>query len=183
MNPANFIAVATALISALSVIAMSLQIRSNVKLNRNNQTFKKIEELDEILYHRSELRKIIKDIHLIDDCEKSLSIMEAGEILKDNDLYIYEILNFFESLSLSVISKNIDEKTGALWKAPVFSVSGENLTARFRRMNPKAPGKEQAQDEHQGEQGRRQHPGLQAPLFPVPQGQGQVAYGACEGRA
>lgn len=129
MNPANFIAVATALISALSVIAMSLQIRSNVKLNRNNQTFKKIEELDEILYHRSELRKIIKDIHLIDDCEKSLSIMEAGEILKDNDLYIYEILNFFESLSLSVISKNIDEKI-------LKKIYGQRICEAYKKLHP-----------------------------------------------
>lgn len=129
MDIANYTAIIAAFISALGVIAMSQQIRSDIKLNRSNQTFKKIEELDELLYHRSELKDIISNIRVINDCEDPLSIAEAEEIYNNNKLRIFEILNFFESLSLEVFCKNIDKKI-------LYKIYGPRLCNAYEKLHP-----------------------------------------------
>lgn len=97
------------LVSVCSVVVMGLQIKSNVNLKRDSQTFTKIEELDEILYRRKRLKKVIKAIRLTDDCKGHCSLSEAEAVYKEfGKGKIYEILNFFEDLSLSVFLGNIN---------------------------------------------------------------------------
>ena len=116
MSVANIIACVAVVFSALSVLAsvcgvivMSLQIKSNVDLKRDSQTFIKIEELDEMLYRRKRLKKLIKAIRLTDDCKTHCSLSEAEAILKKyGEVKICEILTFFEDLSLSVFLGNIN---------------------------------------------------------------------------
>ena len=97
------------LVSICSVIVMSLQIKSNVDLERDSQTFIKIEELDEMLYRRKRLKKVIKKVRLMDECKSHCSLSEAEAIFKKyGEEKIYEILNFFEDLSLSVFLGNIN---------------------------------------------------------------------------
>lgn len=116
MDTANIIACVAVVVSTLSVVAsfcsvivMSLQIKSNVNLKRDSQTFVKIEELDEILYRRKRLKKVIKAIRLTDDCKGHCSLSKAEAIYKKfGKGKIYEILNFFEDLSLSVFLGNIN---------------------------------------------------------------------------
>lgn len=87
MSIANIIACVAVVVSTLSVVAsfcsvivMSLQIKSNVNLKRDSQTFVKIEELDEILYRRKRLKKVIKAIWLTDDCKGHCSLSEAETV-------------------------------------------------------------------------------------------------------
>lgn len=116
MDTANMIACAAVVFSALSalasfcgVIVMSLQIKSNVDLKRDSKTFIKIEELDEMLYRQERLKDVIDKTRLTDDCKGHCSLSEAEKIYEEvGKEKIYEILNFFEDLSLSVFLGNIN---------------------------------------------------------------------------
>lgn len=99
------------IISGISVIVLAYQVRSGIVLNRYNQTFKAIADLNDML-NKEENADIIQKINLLDDFSERLSLVEAIEIYKDsnNQKKIYEILNFYESLALSVFCKHIDGK-------------------------------------------------------------------------
>lgn len=109
MNIGDMLECVTVLASMASVIVMTLQIKANFNLNRDNQTFMKIQELDEMLYRRKRLKKIIKEIRVLDDCKGHINFSEVAVILKKYDRRkLYEILNFFEDLSLSVFLGNVN---------------------------------------------------------------------------
>jgi len=65
------------------------------------------------MLNKKENFKIIRKIRLMDDFSERLSLNEALEIYNksnENKSKIYEILNFYEALSLSVFCKHIDGK-------------------------------------------------------------------------
>lgn len=102
----------TTIITGVSVFVLAFQIRSDVKLNRYNQTFKIIDDLETML-NKQENLEMIHTIGLMDDFSERLSLIEAMEIYNksdENKTKIYEILNFYETLSLSVFCKHIDGK-------------------------------------------------------------------------
>ena len=125
----DYVSIAAVFIAASSVMVMSVQIRSNIKLNQSNQTFNKIEELDKMLYHNGKLREVIKDLNLIDDSQKALSVVEATEVFLKYKMQIYEILNFFENLALSVFSKNINKKI-------LMQIYGLRIHDAYEKMHP-----------------------------------------------
>lgn len=109
MKIGDWIAFIMVLVSIASVIVMTFQIKATFNLNRDNQTFIKIEELDEMLYRRKRLKKLIKEIRLLDDCDVHRPLSEVDKIFHKYDKRkVYEILNFFEDLSLSVFLGNIN---------------------------------------------------------------------------
>ncbi|MCM1222754.1 MAG: hypothetical protein NC548_50680 [Lachnospiraceae bacterium] len=110
MSLSEVAALATAGITACSVIAMCFQIRSNIKLNRLNETFKRIDELDKILYSNNPLTKSISTVALTEDDFNAIEIKKAEKIFNKNKNQVYELLNFFESLSSAAFAKNIDKK-------------------------------------------------------------------------
>ena len=125
----NWIAMITAFISTATVIVMALQIRSNIKLTRNNQTFQKIYELDHLLYHPSRFKKIIKKIGMTNDRKSPLSIFDASLLNKKYKYEIYELLNFFETLSAAVFSKNIDNTI-------FFNIYGLRICNAYEKLHP-----------------------------------------------
>lgn len=110
MDIDNYIAIVAAIIAFASVIAMIVQIRAEIKLNRKNQTFNKIGELDKLMYTPNSLTFIIDKVGLLEDTMEPIELKSAFILFENNKNNIFELLNFFESLSLSVFSKNIDEK-------------------------------------------------------------------------
>lgn len=100
------------IISVITMLLLAYQIRSDIKLNRYNQTFKIISDLDVIL-NKEENSRIIQQAKLMEDFSDRLTLDEAIAIYNesvDNQKIIYEILNFYEALSLSVSCKHIDGK-------------------------------------------------------------------------
>lgn len=110
MGLGEIAALITACVTACSVIAMCFQIRSNIKLNRLNETFKKIDELDKMLYGNNPLTKLISTIGLTEDNYNAIEIKKAEKVFNKNKNQVYELLNFFESLSSAAFAKNIDKK-------------------------------------------------------------------------
>lgn len=107
-----YVAIIGLIISSITLIVAALQISSSVKWNRYNKTFETMEKLDKMLNKNEDLLSIINAIGLMDDYSCTLSIEESVNIYNQekNKRKIYEILNFYESLSLGVFFRHIDEK-------------------------------------------------------------------------
>lgn len=129
MSLDNWISLIAVLISTATVIVMALQINSDIRLSRNNQTFQKIQELDHLLYHHNKLKKVIKKIRLTNDRKPSISSKDAKKINKKYKFEIYDLLNFFETLSAAVFSKNIDNKI-------FYQIYGFRICNAYEKLSP-----------------------------------------------
>lgn len=132
METSDIIAIVAAVIALFSMFATVLQIRYNIKLNRKNHTFDKIGELEKLLYsYDSPWKEIIKEIGVINDQMSVLEYSEVAEIYENEEKrnIVYAILNFFESLSLAVFTKNID---GRILK----KIYGKRIHRAFIKLHP-----------------------------------------------
>lgn len=118
----------TPVVSLASALVIIIQIRSTITLNRKNLTFEKIKELEELLYGEGPLREIIKKIGLLEG-KKPVGYNKAYKIFKENKYLLYQLLNYFESLSLAVIEKNIDEDI-------LFQIYGKRLQRAYIKLHP-----------------------------------------------
>lgn len=127
----NFIEQITVVISGISVLVLAYQIRSQIKLNKYNQTFHTIVNLETML-NKKDNAQIIREIRLMDDFTRRLSLNEAQGIYNRSDedrQKIYEILNFYEALSLSVFSKHIDGKI-------LRKMAGPRIYNAYEKLSP-----------------------------------------------
>lgn len=124
----GFLIPAISLISAAGII---FQIRSNVKLNQKNRTFEKITELEGFLYNNSNIvmQKIIIVIGLLSDNKDTIDRDTASKIYDRCKYSVYQLLNYFESLSLAVIEKNIDKEI-------LFRIYGKRIRRAHKRLHP-----------------------------------------------
>lgn len=118
-------------ISFVSAVGIILQIRSNVKLNRKNLTFVKISELERFLYNNPNdtMQKIINKIGLLEENKDHVELEKVINIYTCNKNLIYQLLNYFESLSLAVFEKNIDYEI-------LFRIYGKRLRRAHSRLHP-----------------------------------------------
>lgn len=118
----------TLVVGLASALVIIIQIRSTIALNRKNLTFEKIKELEELLYGDGSLRKTIKKIGLLQG-KKPVGYNKAYRIFKKDKYLIYQLLNYFESLSLAVIEKNIDQDI-------LFKIYGKRLRRAYIKLHP-----------------------------------------------
>ncbi len=132
MITSDIIAIIAAIIALFTMLATILQIKYNIKLNRKNHTFDKISELERLLYSDSSpWKEIIKEIGVTDDQMPVLEYNKAANIYSDENkkVVVYSILNYFESLSLAVFTKNIDEKI-------LKKIYGKRIHTAFIKLHP-----------------------------------------------
>lgn len=95
-----------------SILILVYQIYSAIKMNRYNQTFQMIADMEAML-NKEESSSLIQKIRILEDFSDRLSLGEAQEVYGEcdaNKKQIYEILNFYEKLSLSIFLKHTDGK-------------------------------------------------------------------------
>lgn len=125
------VAIIALVVSVIAVVVVMVQIWDTTRLNRKNQTFQKIKELEEMLYNDDSLKDIIKKIHLIENEKEAIGYKKALKMYEDSEQLhkIYRIINFFESLSLAMIKKNIDEKT-------FRQIFGKRMVRAYIKLHP-----------------------------------------------
>lgn len=117
--------------SLAGAIMIIFQIRSNVKLNRKNRTFEKITELEGFLYNNSNkvMQQIINKIGLLEGNTEPIDLELALRIYRRYQYLIYQLLNYFESLSLAVFEKNIDKEI-------LFLIYGKRIRRAHNKLYP-----------------------------------------------
>lgn len=119
-------------VSVVTVVLLWWQIRTNVKLNRDNRTFEMISQLDKMINSdESKKKDVIKKIRLLDEFSIRVSLEEAMVIYSDdtNRSIIYEILNFYEALALAVFNKNVNKEI-------LLSMYGYRIINAYKKLDP-----------------------------------------------
>ena len=132
MKTSDIIAIIATIIALFSMFATILQIQYNIKLNRKNHTFDKISELENFLYSSdSSWKDLIEEIGVLNDQMQVLEYSAVAEIYdnKEKRNILYAILNYFESLSLAVFTKNIDERI-------LKKIYGKRIHRAFIKLHP-----------------------------------------------
>lgn len=119
----------TPVVSLFGAVIIMIQIRSTVKLNRKNMTFEKIKELENFLYHNEALAEMIQTTGLLTERGEAVDGNTEAEIMKKDKYLLYQLLNYFESLSLAVFEKNIDQKI-------LFKIYGRRLQRAYIKLHP-----------------------------------------------
>lgn len=128
----NLLTICGIVISVLTMVLLWWQIRTSVKLNRDNRTFEMISQLDGMMTDDKPGKEdIIKKIHLLDEFSPRVSLEEAISIYSTdkNRSIIYEILNFYETLALAVFNKNIN-------KDILLSMYGYRIINAYEKLDP-----------------------------------------------
>ena len=100
------------LISTASACFVGWQILSSIKIDRRNRTFYMITALERLMDEPKNSNLILK-MSLMDEFAPRVELNKALEIYNEspkNRKFIYKILNYYERLSVSVFTKNIDAK-------------------------------------------------------------------------
>lgn len=124
--------IASTVIGGASAFFVGIQICINIQLNRNNKTFEMISQLDDIMNEKDKSRReIAKQTKLLDDSARAITVCRARKVLKNSHQAkgICEILNFYETLAVAVLSKNINEQM-------LQSMSGYRILNAYRKLHP-----------------------------------------------